>query len=701
MHQSLRVYAIASEMIVILTNPLRAASDQLLPCDSGKKSSITLPTRLTEQKNVLQPCRKGIGSSHSGALYHAPLIKPLRIYIEPFNSPSEVSGRHSSYLKFETYTMERTIGLLGGGQLGQMLCEAANPLGIKVVILDAGHSPAKQINARNPHLDGSFKDEHKIKELARQCDILTVEIEHVDTHVLEDIAENGVEVVVDGNKRRKMVEVQPSWRTLRTIQDKYLQKHHLSERGVAIAQSMAVESTAAGLKDVGAKYGYPFMLKARKDAYDGRGNFPVMSESDIEEALSALGGRALYAEKWAKFKMELAVMVVKTANETDNFSATTAYPAVETIHEDSVCKLVYAPARNVPQNIREEAQELARKAVSTLWGKGVFGVELFLMEDDSIVVNEIAPRPHNSGHYTIESCPTLSQYKAQLLSILGLLEPAETIDMDVPAAIMLNILGGARPESHVPMMKGSIALKGASLHMYGKDSKPGRKIGHITVLADSMPAAEKKIAPLLALADDMRAERKKPASSSTSASAAATSTPKAVQAGEQPLVAVTMGSDSDLPVLKPGLALLRDLSIPFSVTITSAHRTPQRMAEFALDAASNGLKVIIAAAGGAAHLPGMVAAHTALPVIGVPVKGSTLDGMDSLLSIVQMPRGVPVATVAINNSINAALLAAKIIGASDLVVRKRVEAYMKDQEEGVYEKVEKLNQVGWEVYGAK
>ncbi len=120
----------------------------------------------------------------------------------------------------------------------------------------------------------------------------------------------------------------------------------------------------------------------------------------------------------------------------------------------------------------------------------------------------------------------------------------------------------------------------------------------------------------------------------------------------QPLVAVTMGSDSDLPVLKPGLELLTVLRIPFHVTITSAHRTPLRMTEFASSAAANGFKVIIAAAGGAAHLPGMIAASTPLPVIGVPVKGSTLDGIDSLLSIVQMPRGVPVATVAINNSVS-------------------------------------------------
>jgi len=283
------------------------------------------------------------------------------------------------------------------------------------------------------------------------------------------------------------------------------------------------------------------------------------------------------------------------------------------------------------------------------------------------VVNEIAPRPHNSGHYTIEACPTFSQYKSQLLSILGIMPPFPnaTIPAMFPSAVMLNILGGASKDSHKELMKRAVATPNAALHMYGKESKPARKIGHITVVANSMsegmlhfpvlklmwkscsPAwrthftsmysngkinanivsAEHLITPLIQLVDNMRASRKDLPTSTISPS------PPLLP---QPLVAVTMGSDSDLPVLKPGLELLTTLGIPFHVTITSAHRTPLRMTEFASSAVANGFKVIIAAAGGAAHLPGMIAASTPLPVIGVPVKGSTLDGMDSLLSIVQV-----------------------------------------------------------------
>lgn len=287
----------------------------------------------------------------------------------------------------------------------------------------------------------------------------------------------------------------------------------------------------------------------------------------------------------------------------------------------------------------------------------------------------------------------MSQFKSQLLAILGLMPsfPNSTIPAMFPATVMLNILGGKTQTSHNKLMNMAIAAPAGALHMYGKDSKPGRKIGHITVIGSSLSEAEALIAPLIAVADDIRAERKGlPRTTSILSSL--------VPAAARPLVAVTMGSDSDLPVLKPGLALLTTLAIPYHVTITSAHRTPQRMTDFAASAASKGFKVIIAAAGGAAHLPGMIAASTPLPVIGVPVKGSTLDGMDSLLSIVQMPRGVPVATVAINNSINAALLAARILGAHDGAIQQRLVEYAATMGEEVVGKAARLEDVGFEKY---
>jgi len=159
-----------------------------------------------------------------------------------------------------------------------------------------------------------------------------------------------------------------------------------------------------------------------------------------------------------------------------------------------------------------------------------------------------------------------------------------------------------------------------------------------------------------------------------------------------------MGSDSDLPKMKPAAEILQNFGIPFEFTIVSAHRTPDRMFEYAKTAHTRGLRVIIAGAGGAAHLPGMVASLTPLPVIGVPVRIEPLDGMDALLSIVQMPRGVPVATVAINNSTNAGLLAARIIGSTDSQILSKMIAYQEKLHDDVLDKVDKLNIVGWDKY---
>jgi phosphoribosylaminoimidazole carboxylase PurE protein len=161
------------------------------------------------------------------------------------------------------------------------------------------------------------------------------------------------------------------------------------------------------------------------------------------------------------------------------------------------------------------------------------------------------------------------------------------------------------------------------------------------------------------------------------------------------IVGVIMGSDSDLQVMSDACRVLEELDIEFETTIVSAHRTPQRMYEYAKNAFDRGLRVIIAGAGGAAHLPGMVAAMTDIPVIGVPVPAGNLEGLDSLLSIVQMPRGVPVATVAINNSRNAGLLAARILGTSDEAVRARVAAYRADAESEVVSKAQKLEGSGY------
>lgn len=245
----------------------------------------------------------------------------------------------------------------------------------------------------------------------------------------------------------------------------------------------------------------------------------------------------------------------------------------------------------------------------------------------SIYLNEIAPRPHNSGHYTIEACET-SQYENHLRAILDL--PLGSTALKVPSAAMLNILGASTDMDEVTRVaERALSVPGTSVHLYGKsECRKGRKMGHITIVAESDAELRVRLRPLL---------QSLPSADANEVDLYAPAPPLPAHSHAHPLVGVIMGSDSDLPVMLPAARVLDKFGIPYELTIVSAHRTPDRLVEYARSAAARGLRVVIAGAGGAAHLPGMVAAMTALPVIGVPVKGSSLDGVDSLHSIVQMP----------------------------------------------------------------
>ncbi|AAS51436.1 ACR210Cp [Eremothecium gossypii ATCC 10895] len=559
----------------------------------------------------------------------------------------------------------RTVGILGGGQLGRMIVEAANRLNVKTVVLDGPNSPAKQINAVGEHVEGSFGVAADIEELAQRSDVLTVEIEHVDVGTLRGL-----------QAKMPSLTIYPTPEAIELIQDKHVQKEHLSGHGVAVAESIAVEGTEPALVAVGEQLGYPYMLKARKLAYDGRGNFVVKSRDSIAEALETLADRSLYAERWAPFVRELAVMIVRSP-EGQLFS----YPMVETVHQNNICHLCYAPAR-VADSIQLRAKLLAERAVATLPGAGIFGVEMFLLEDGELLVNEIAPRPHNSGHYTIDACVT-SQFEAHLRSILGLPMPRGFSSMATSNthAIMLNVLGDPQvKDKELAICERALETPGASVYLYGKESKPKRKVGHINIVASSMQEAERKLRFITGGAVSLEEDGHNP------------------QGDASPLVGIIMGSDSDLPVMSKACEILTQFGVPYEVTIVSAHRTPHRMSKYAIEASERGIKAIIAGAGGAAHLPGMVAAMTPLPVIGVPVKGSVLDGVDSLHSIVQMPRGVPVATVAINNSTNAALLAVRLLGAYDTKYHALMQQFLLKQEEEVLGKAEKLETIGYRAY---
>ncbi|CAH1419680.1 unnamed protein product [Lactuca virosa] len=551
---------------------------------------------------------------------------------------------------------ETVVGVLGGGQLGRMLCQAASQMSIKVNILDPMvNCPASTIC--HHHMVGSYDNSTTVEEFAKRCGILTVEIEHVDADTLEKLEKQGVDC-------------QPKASTIRIIQDKFLQKVHFSRHGIPLPKFIQIEDEESA-KRAGEQFGYPLMVKSRRLAYDGRGNAVAKSEEVLTSAINALGGfgHGLYVEQWAPFVKELAVIV---ARGRDN--SISCYPVVETVHRENICHIVKSPA-NESWKIMKLATDIASKAVASLEGAGVFAVELFLTEDGQILLNEVAPRPHNSGHHTIESCYT-SQYEQHLRAVVGL--PLGDPSMKAPASIMYNILGEDEGErgfilAH-ELIRRALCTPGASVHWYDKpDMRKQRKMGHITVVGPSMGIVEARVKSLL---NEENADE----------------TPVA------PRVGIIMGSDSDLPVMKEAAKVLNDFDVSAEVRIVSAHRTPELMFSYASTARERGIQVIIAGAGGAAHLPGMVAALTPLPVIGVPVRASALDGLDSLLSIVQMPRGVPVATVAINNATNAALLAVRMLGVSDTALQARMAQFQEDARDMVLEKTEKLEKVGWEAY---
>ncbi|KAL4376078.1 hypothetical protein GQ457_02G034070 [Hibiscus cannabinus] len=552
---------------------------------------------------------------------------------------------------------ETVVGVLGGGQLGRMLCQAASKMAIKVMVLDPSENcPASAL--AYDHMVGSFDDSATVQAFAKRCGVLTVEIEHVDVATLEKLEQQGVDC-------------EPRASTIRIIQDKYLQKVHFSRHAIPLPEFMEIDDLE-GAKKAGVQFSYPLMIKSKRLAYDGRGNAVAKSEEELPSAIDALGGfgRGLYVEKWAPFVKELAVIV---ARGRDN--SILCYPVVETIHKENICHIVKAPA-DVPWRVRKLANDVAQKAISSLEGAGVFAVELFLTRDGQILLNEVAPRPHNSGHHTIESCYT-SQFEQHLRAVVGL--PLGDTSLKTPAAIMYNLLGEDDGEPGFKMANQLVAraleIPGATVHWYDKpEMRKQRKMGHITLVGPSVGVLEARLKSML----------KEEGYENPSEVA--------------PRVGIVMGSDSDLPVMKDAARILNMFGVSTEVRIVSAHRTPELMYNYASSARERGIQVIIAGAGGAAHLPGMVAALTPLPVIGVPVRASTLDGIDSLLSIVQMPRGVPVATVAVNNATNAGLLAARILGVGDADLWTRMNQYQEDTRDYVLSKADKLRKDGWENY---
>lgn len=360
-------------------------------------------------------------------------------------------------------TPENRLGIVGGGQLGRMMTPCAKRLGFEVTVIDpTPNCPAKQMGA--DQIVASLTDKEATRQLAKKSDFLTFEIEHVNTGILRELR-------ADGTK------INPSPDILGIIKDKLQQKRFLQSSGIPAAPFLPVDS-AKDIREIIEIFGFPIVLKSRFGGYDGRGNVVITNTQDIKTAVGKLGNQPLYAEKFVPFAKELAVMV---ARDTRGNIAT--YPVVETIHKNNICHLVLAPAP-VDNNIHQEANRLARETMRHLEGAGVFGIEMFLTEDGKVLVNEIAPRVHNSGHYTIEACTT-SQFEQHVRAVTGL--PLGETRMNVKAAVMINVLGDRQGQASLSGLEKALQVSGIGLHVYGKqETRPERKMGHITVVADSI-----------------------------------------------------------------------------------------------------------------------------------------------------------------------------------------------------------------------
>lgn len=364
---------------------------------------------------------------------------------------------------------EATIGIIGGGQLGRMLTLAALPLGFKVVVLNpAPNSPAAQVGAKEIVAD--LYDSAAIKKLAKMADFITIEIEHLNAKVLEAVAKVGKKV-------------NPAPTTIQMLQDKLHQKQFLESNEILVAPFAEVNNYEDAKKAL-EQFGGRMILKTRHGAYDGRGNYVVKSETELKKALKKFKDQKLYAEVVIPFKKELAVIVARDVN-----SNIKTYPVVETIHERNICQQVLAPAE-ISKKAQRNALKLAQKTAKHLEGAGIFAIEMFLLGDDNAVVNEIAPRVHNSGHFTMDACAT-SQFEQHIRAITGL--PLGDTAMLAPAAVMINILGERNGDTKLKGLGEALEHQHVNVHIYGKSpTKIDRKMGHITVLGKNVKDAKRR-----------------------------------------------------------------------------------------------------------------------------------------------------------------------------------------------------------------
>ncbi|MGF7186078.1 5-(carboxyamino)imidazole ribonucleotide synthase [Desulfitispora alkaliphila] len=359
------------------------------------------------------------------------------------------------------------IGIIGGGQLGKMMTIAAKQMGFHVTILDPVEDcPAAQVADRQ--IVAKYDDCVAITDLVQHCQVTTYEFEHIDSDILIELDEKGWDI-------------SPNPSTLKVIQNKLSQKGLLKKQGIPVPEFLPV-TTGGDVERAAAALGYPLLLKACTGGYDGKGNYVIRTQEDIKVAMETLNNCSLMVEAFVPFTHEVSVMVARSAS-----GQVATYPLSENEHEENILIRGIVPAR-VSEAIATKSREIAAAVMDVFQGVGIFCVEMFVTEQGNVLVNEVAPRPHNSGHYTIEACRT-SQFEQHIRAITDL--PLGSTKLLAPV-VMINLLGesGHSGPAVVAGCGEALAIPGCKLHFYGKkETVPKRKMGHATITASTLEEA--------------------------------------------------------------------------------------------------------------------------------------------------------------------------------------------------------------------
>ena len=360
-----------------------------------------------------------------------------------------------------------TIGIIGGGQLGRMLAIAARQMDYKTVVLDPdSNCPAGQVADRV--IRSEYSDLKASSELAALADVVTYEFENVDADSV--------------SSAEKHKPVRPSSTVLRTTQNRLHEKKALLEAGIPVANFRKVDSLK-DLEDAASVLGYPMVLKTATEGYDGKGQSIIHGEHDLAISYDQLNARnvELIVEQFVSFKAEVSTICARTA---DGMTAT--FDPSENIHRNHILDTSIVPAR-IDESVAGKARIVATNIAEKLDVVGLIAVEMFVTQENDILVNELAPRPHNSGHYTMDGCDT-SQFEQLVRVLAGM--PITLPKLHSPT-VMVNLLGEIWEDTGGnPDWQRALEMPGVSLHLYGKSAaRIGRKMGHINVVAETVEEA--------------------------------------------------------------------------------------------------------------------------------------------------------------------------------------------------------------------